>query len=333
MYEPLVAADVSVTLVNASLLALWAALPGLVVSYTQQSVAARRLRPEFCLRNSEALELCRAVRLHERVCSRLRELNAFNDSPKSVWRTFLTRLPEIPSDQAAEITDLEAYAQHLRATIARLKRRPLVRLRSWVHVLSSKFALGRALAAHLVGLALLIVSFRVSGQQAWAGELTTGASKALVWYPLDEHLFYANAIATGFAAMAAPIFYLLRRMSLHRQYVLEFCTFTELAQSDPSYVVDQAQADPNPSQDDGSSETAAAGSWFAVLGLSASATIEEVKEAYKVLIKQNHPDRVHGMSAAFQKLAETETKKLNAAYGQGLIFAQPPAASRMAAPQ
>jgi hypothetical protein len=42
-----------------------------------------------------------------------------------------------------------------------------------------------------------------------------------------------------------------------------------------------------------------------------------------MLIKQNHPDRVQGMSQAFKKLAEFETKKLNAAYRQALSAASP----------
>jgi DnaJ-domain-containing protein 1 len=58
--------------------------------------------------------------------------------------------------------------------------------------------------------------------------------------------------------------------------------------------------------------------WIRILGVSESATIDEVKRAYKSLIKQNHPDRVQGMSQAFKRLAETETKKINAAYRQAL---------------
>jgi DnaJ-class molecular chaperone len=51
-----------------------------------------------------------------------------------------------------------------------------------------------------------------------------------------------------------------------------------------------------------------------------TATIQEVKQAYKTLIRQNHPDRVQGMSPAFKSLAETETKKINAAYRQALLL-------------
>ena len=63
--------------------------------------------------------------------------------------------------------------------------------------------------------------------------------------------------------------------------------------------------------------------WIRILGVSETATIQEVKEAYKTLIKQNHPDRVQGMSQAFKKLAEVETKKINAAYRQALSVASP----------
>jgi hypothetical protein len=149
------------------------------------------------------------------------------------------------------------------------------------------------------------------------------ARPALVWYPLDARLFYANAVAAGFAIAAAALFYLLRRARLRRDYELEICAFEDLAYSDPLRPAEpppppEDQATLDPSQWTEANENNANDTWFAVLGLSPAATIEDVRLAYKTLIKQNHPDRVHGMAPVFRALAETETKRINAAYRQAL---------------
>ena len=60
--------------------------------------------------------------------------------------------------------------------------------------------------------------------------------------------------------------------------------------------------------------------WFDVLGVGPSATIDDAKQAYKDLVKQNHPDRVHSMAPAFRELAEAETKKLNIAYADAMSY-------------
>jgi len=227
---------------------------------------------------------------------------------------------DLRQDHADELQDVEAHAQHLRTTISRLRRRPLQRLRSWVHALSLRFAFGGALAAQVAGLAFLIVGF----DSLWADELATDTRNPLVWYPFDEHLFYANAAAAAVAALLAPAFYLLRRRHLRHEYAFEFSKFAGLAASEPAHAVDPAQREPeDPWQPAPATETGGDDGCFAVLGLPHSATIEEVKEAYKVLIKQNHPDRVYGLSPALRQLAELETKRLNAAYQQALFSLSP----------
>jgi DnaJ-domain-containing protein 1 len=50
-----------------------------------------------------------------------------------------------------------------------------------------------------------------------------------------------------------------------------------------------------------------------------TATIEEVKQAYKALVKRSHPDLVHDMTPAFVTLADAEMKRLNAAYEEALL--------------
>jgi hypothetical protein len=320
--------EVSLALVNAILLALWPVLPGLLLGYARKALALRHTRPEFSLRRSEALELDRAVRLYEDVRNRLKTLENEGERSKSLWEGLL-RQDGIERDDD-EVDDLHAHAQLLREAIVRLKRRPLQRLRSWMHLISSKSALGRGLAAHVVGFALLLVIFRGPEQPAWADEVTTGARTVLAWYPFDARLFYANAVATGFAAAAVPLFYLARWIGLRREYGYEFNTFKELARSDPGQLFDQldiAEAGADAATGADTNEAGADEAWQDVLGLPSSATIEQVKEAFKRLVKQNHPDRLHDMSPALRTLAETETKRLNAAFRQALVIVSRPNAN------
>jgi hypothetical protein len=302
------------------LLALWAALPGLILAYTRQVLAARKMRPEFALRKSEIAELDRAVALYDQVCRRLETIEQQTEIPTRLWRALFDRADDVPA--ADECDDLQAHAQHLRGTIARLKRRPLQRLYAWVHAASAQSALAGAIAAYGAALTLAIAASQAPGQAAWADELNAGARHALTWYPLDARLFYANAVAAGFAVAVAALFYLLRRTRLRRDYELEICAFEDLAYSDPLRAAEppEDQAAFEPSLWTEANENKANDTWFAVLGLSSAATIEDVRNAYKALIKQNHPDRVHGMAPVFRALAEVETKKINAAYRQALIY-------------
>lgn len=318
MFVPESGGELSALLVNAVLLALWAALPGLILGYARQVLAARKMRPEFALRKTEIAELDRAVALYDQVCSRLATIEQPTETPTRFWRALFDRTADVPD--AEERDDLQAHAQHLRGTIARLKRRPLQRLHAWVHAASAQSALAGAIAAYGTALALAIAASQAPGQAAWADELNAGTE--LVWYPLDARLFYANAVAAGFAIATAALFYLLRRARLRRDYELEICAFEDLAYSDPLRPAEpppEDQAAFDPSQRPEANENCANDAWFAVLGLSSAATIEEVRDAYKALIKQNHPDRVHGMAPVFRALAETETKKINAAYRQALL--------------
>ncbi len=323
--------EFSLALVNAVLLALWPVLPALLLGYARQALAVRHRRPEFSLRKSEALELHRAVRLYQGIRHRIETLEDQRQQWKGFWHGLLRRHAGIGCEsESDEVEDLQAHARLLRETIARLKRRPLQRLRSWVHLISSKSALGRGLAAHVVGFALLLVVFHGPEQPAWADGITSGAKDVLTWYPFDARFFYANALATGFAAAAVPLFYLARWLGLRREYACEFCTFEELARSDPPRLIDQIDIADVVADAAAGMNAAEAGddqTWFAVLGLSPAVTIEEVKEAYKRLVKQNHPDRLHGMSPALQRLAETETKRLNAAFRQALTVVSSPNAA------
>jgi hypothetical protein len=306
------------TLLNAALLALWPVLPMLIICYVRQSLIARRTRAVFALRKSETDELDRARRLFGQVCERINRITQLAE-PRTGFRLFFGA-PSPDAAHAEDMDDLHAHAQHLQATIRRLTRLPLQRLNYWVHIRSSRFACAVAVAAQLAALALVLVPLHAFEMSAWPPLLIADANSG-AWYPFDAEIFHANAIATGCACITAPAFYFIRRAALRRAYSFEFSFFTQFARNRPAQEPEHPGGDSASGM--GTSNVNEEGDWIAILGVSAQATIGEVKNAYKVLIRQNHPDRVQDMSLALRTLAEAETKKINAAYRQALLYVLP----------
>jgi hypothetical protein len=313
--------DFSAAIVNTILLALWAVLPALAVAYARQRALGPRRRPEFMLQKSERSELKRAVDVYGQVRHRLEQIREGNELINSFWRSALRRHSSIP-EQNEELEDLKAYAQHLQAMISRLRNQPLLRLKSWISARSVQYALGYAIAVYCVSFVLFwLLAFAISDQPAWMQEFQAEANGGLLWYPFDEQFFYVNAAAVAVSAVATPIIYFIRRYSLRWQYSLEFCVFADLSNIGPTESIYESDIASGEEIAAATADIQSEEDWIRILGVSESATIEEVKEAYKTLIKQNHPDRVQGMSQAFKKLAEVETKKINAAYRQALSAA------------
>jgi len=55
--------------------------------------------------------------------------------------------------------------------------------------------------------------------------------------------------------------------------------------------------------------------YYAVLGLSKGATLQEVKSSYKELCKKYHPDRLQHLGEEFKSVSEDKIKEINEAYG------------------
>lgn len=54
--------------------------------------------------------------------------------------------------------------------------------------------------------------------------------------------------------------------------------------------------------------------WYVVLGVSRTASMEEIQTAYKSLIRQYHPDKVASLGEELRNLAEQKSKAINVAY-------------------
>jgi hypothetical protein len=315
--------ELSALLADAALLTLWAVPAGLLLAYIRESAKIRRTQPEFSLRKSEAAEWNRAIALYDRVCSQIDEIDSRSTRPALLHR-LLSGASARRSEQDDEAwADLQALAAHLRAAVVRLNRQPLDRLRSWIHMLSARFALGYAVGAYVVGFALLMATAELS--RRWLDASAGNAVALLLWCPLGPPVC-ANVISIAFAALAGPIVYVVQRLHLHSIYRVEFLVLRDLTRAEPQQSIWQDEG--------GAADQSIAGGvaaiaptgrrdWSDVFGLSPSASLEELRKAYKTLIKQNHPDRVHGMSPALIKLAEAETRRLNAAYQEALVSLVP----------
>jgi DnaJ-domain-containing protein 1 len=54
--------------------------------------------------------------------------------------------------------------------------------------------------------------------------------------------------------------------------------------------------------------------WFEVLGVLPTASVDEIKSAYRERLRLYHPDRVQGLGKEFGEIAERKMKELNLAY-------------------
>jgi len=64
--------------------------------------------------------------------------------------------------------------------------------------------------------------------------------------------------------------------------------------------------------------------WWKVLGVPRGVSLAEATAAYRDRIRQNHPDKVAHLSEPIRRVADEETRRLNAAYAEARKMLQRP---------
>ena len=307
-------------IVNASLLGLTLVLPVLLVGYARQ--ATRQISIDFSLRRLEAFELDRAETQYRKIRERMSEINQLASDATGSLRKRLRHRKAIRQQYRSEMEDLRTTSRHLRASILLFRRRPIQRLRQWVHVISSRFAFAGSLASYLTLLVPATVFIFFSEQPLWAEDLANTLDTAILWKPFDERLLYVNAITSTAVLILAPFLYVSRRIKLYSDHRTQTKVLRDFAGADPDRLPHEDSPSITGLSNPLRSDVVGGDNCFSVLGVSPMANADEIKDAYRTKIRLNHPDRVHGLAPAFKTLAENETKKLNVAYQEALVAAR-----------
>jgi hypothetical protein len=208
-----------------------------------------------------------------------------------------------------------------------LRSRPTAVLDQWIHVTSLRFAFRFAFP-------LYIIVF--SGLYVWEpitlAELSTLVRQCtLIHLPGVPVAIYSSALIAGLASAALfGLTYLGRRIALRYATAAERLRVTDFGANDEvNFSANESDDELGLDDDDegrgGYQEHAGAhpsGSfrtekWYEILGVSASATRDEVETAWRDKIRMNHPDLVARLDPSFRALAEERTKRLNAAREEG----------------
>jgi DnaJ domain len=319
----LASSEAFVLFANATVLAGLLVLPALVAGYAKFRARVHQIGTDFWLGKLESDELDRAVLLYKGVTDRRSDIQR---QCAEVSGTLLARYRQrrsLRKQFAEERHRLGAYAAHLRSNIIRLRRGPIHRFTSWAHATSSYFAHGCGLVLYAAAWAALIAVYQPD-HPAWQA-VTNDLHALLQWEPVDVRLLCGNLVAASLALAAMPMLYGFRRITIRSYHGLQLRDLREFAATDPDLLIAELPGDEGFDEDRVGHEVFEAPplveeetAWFDVLDVSPWASLEEIKQAYKALIKQNHPDRVHGMSPAFRELAERETRRLNVAYEEAV---------------
>src|SRR5215470_17599030 len=196
---------------RATLMALLAVLPVALALYLNCRSRAGRLRPAFSLGKLEAIECERAMLLYKKAARRRQEIYRQREPARGSWHAWLHGRSDFKKRYGQELDELEQYARDLRATIIRLRRRPIRRYKSWIRLVSSRSALGRALSCYGLVLTLFIASFYVTEPSSWGPGAYADFDAFVLWQGSEGRLLLANWMALSLAAAATPLLYVIRR--------------------------------------------------------------------------------------------------------------------------
>jgi hypothetical protein len=165
--------------------------------FVRYKISASRISHTFQLRSLESIELDRSMLLYKKVHDRRNELHKLAEEVDGDLLARYRRRKIIRQKYAEELEDIDAYGNHLRSTIVRLRRKPIQRLRSWLHICSAQQAFGRSLTAYAVISCLGLIELNCLQQLLLVDESEISFALFSRWEEIRAPMLYANWLAAG----------------------------------------------------------------------------------------------------------------------------------------
>lgn len=187
------------------------------------------------------------------------------------------------ADLNSELTSLQQEYDQLSAKAEHIEESASHDIGVWVFNVSGRFAC-------ILGTAVYLMAVLIAKQR----------------FPSPDDTIKVLALAGVCALITVVSAFFLKRSASEREIL-------DLMAAKSGSEQQGERQDPSPK-----GSTDARHTWFEVLGVSPTASPYEIKAAYKVSMKQYHPDLVASLGPELRELAESKTKEINAAYAEGM---------------
>jgi hypothetical protein len=296
-----------------------------VIGILVYEIRAKRAPSDFALRTEEAEELSDVGGRFGAVLQRIDEIEQEGSHLKQNADGSYHRGSRLGVSLNNELEELLPEKDQLADRYIEIQQLPIDRLDKWIHLSSMRSALRWVAPAYVgIGIVLYLID------PAWMKGLSDfiGQYLFLHFRGANDMVFASALIAALACAVLLPIVYVIRRSSLRRateatrQQLLEMPDEEDSppasGDDDPEYRDDEYEGEEYNGATDEDDEPEEAKPWYEILGVSPTASPQEINIAHREHIKTCHPDLVAGLDPEFRELAEAKAKALNAAREEGL---------------
>jgi hypothetical protein len=291
----------------------------LLVCITCYEIWASRASNNFALSAEEAEELSDVARKFNTVSQRLDEINEEGSQLKQNADGMYHRGSKLGIALNRELEVLRPEQEDLVTRYTEIQQLPIGRLNEWIRLFSIRSGFRWTAFAYVaIGLSLYLLD------PVWMRGLSKFIGQYMfLRFPGAGDILYGSVLIAALTSAALfPIIYYIRRSMHDRATDAIRQRLSESPDEDDPQASEEDSADEYDGSESESHEPDNAENedkpWYEILGVSPTASSQEINVAYREQVKKCHPDLVAGLDPDFRTLADEKAKALNAARAEGL---------------